>query len=124
MKHVIAAFSLSGLLAAVPLRALDDGTYPPHHVPGRKAPIMTMEQATQLARQAVAKQGTKVGDRFVGEARYLFDPSFLPAEMRKLADGPCWQITYIDPAHPGLSNIHPIILFVYGDKRVTIISSQ
>jgi hypothetical protein len=95
-------------------------------IPGRKPPSLSAEQAIDLARKAVVKQGTKLNKRFLAGAKYVADEHKVPELMRDFATGPHWLITYEDPEYPDDTRLphYRIFVLVFSSYRVAIIAPE
>jgi hypothetical protein len=104
----------------------EDAPRPRPEHPGRKPPSMTLEQATEVARKALAKQGTPLRGRFVAKAEYLFDAANLFGEQAAaFGKQSCWYILLRDPAYEVIEYpVAPIRVLVFGEREVAILTPQ
>jgi hypothetical protein len=91
--------------------------------PGRKAPSTTIEQAIDLARKAIAKQGTKLGNRYLARAEYVASTAMIPDAVKKdFSEGPYWLLTYLDPEYDTEYPVIGIRVMVFSGNRVAILA--
>ncbi len=98
----------------------------PGSIPGRSLPVLSAEQAIDLARKAVVKQGTKLNKRFLASATYIADQHKVPELVREFATGPHWLITYEDPEYRDdtRSPNYRIFVLVFSNNHVAIIAPE
>jgi hypothetical protein len=90
--------------------------------PGRKAPATTIEQAIDVARKAIAKQGTKLGNRYLARAEYVASAALIPDEVKRdFSEGPYWLLTYLDPEYDTEYPVRGIRVMVFSGNRVAIL---
>jgi hypothetical protein len=111
--------------AAAAAQVPENAPRPKPDFPGRKAPDMTLEQATDIARKALTKQGTPLRGRFVSRAEFIFDPTKFPHEAAKVGKGPFWYVLLQDPGYASPEYpVAPIRVLVFADRNVAILAPQ